>query len=446
MSLAEPKKTKDWSAEIAEETPLIVSAAESDKAQLAPSLEKLLLWEKKCRLAADSSSSIVVCGHILHICVHHQDWAALNDHVSLLCRRHAQLKKTITHVVRESIKLLDKMTDEPTRLQLIETIRTVSAGKIFVELDRARLTKRLADIQEQNGDQKQACKTLMELQVETIGSMELKEKATLLVEQLRLNMATKDWVRAEITKRKINTKKLAADENLHDLKLAFYDLALVFYKNKGEFLEIAKAHRAVFDTPQVQKDPNLSQKAFKSAVIFLVLAPFDYDKQEMLTRWKTEKILEDMPTERHILDALTTDELISWKSEDEFGCAVATWKQDDAFTEEAPKNRWDALHNSVIQHNLRVIAGYYTSVGCGRLADLLQLSEDETETHLSKMVQNKQLTCKMDRPGRVVVFGDKLDVSAQMNSWSSDVSSLLSSVQHVTHLIQKENMMHLRKK
>jgi hypothetical protein len=50
------------------------------------------------------------------------------------------------------------------------------SGKIYVENERARLTHRLAKMKEEEGDLQEAARILQELQVETYGSMERKEK------------------------------------------------------------------------------------------------------------------------------------------------------------------------------------------------------------------------------------------------------------------------------
>lgn len=50
-------------------------------------------------------------------------------------------------------------------LKLIETLRTITEGKIYVEVERARLTHRLASMQEEDGDVAGASKTMNELQV-----------------------------------------------------------------------------------------------------------------------------------------------------------------------------------------------------------------------------------------------------------------------------------------
>lgn len=48
--------------------------------------------------------------------------------------------------------------------------------QIYVEVERARLTHKLALIKEKNGDITEAASIMQELQVETYGSMEKQEK------------------------------------------------------------------------------------------------------------------------------------------------------------------------------------------------------------------------------------------------------------------------------
>ena len=53
-------------------------------------------------------------------------------------------------------------------LKLIETLRTITEGKIYVEVERARLTHRLSKMQEEDGDLTAAAKTMQELQVDLL--------------------------------------------------------------------------------------------------------------------------------------------------------------------------------------------------------------------------------------------------------------------------------------
>jgi 26S proteasome regulatory subunit N5 len=53
--------------------------------------------------------------------------------------------------------------------------------KIYVEVERARLTHKLAKMKEEEGNITEAANVIQELQVETYGSMEKREKVSAVV-------------------------------------------------------------------------------------------------------------------------------------------------------------------------------------------------------------------------------------------------------------------------
>ena len=55
----------------------------------------------------------------------------------------------------------------------------MTAGKIYVEVERARLTHKLALLKEADGDLEEAANAMQEMPVETFGSMEKKEKVVI---------------------------------------------------------------------------------------------------------------------------------------------------------------------------------------------------------------------------------------------------------------------------
>lgn len=93
-----------------------------------------------------------------------------------------------------------------SRSHLIYFYRQVTEGKIYVEVERARLTHKLAKIREDEGDITEAANIIQELQVETYGSMDKREKVELILEQMRLCLAKKDYIRTQIISKKINIK------------------------------------------------------------------------------------------------------------------------------------------------------------------------------------------------------------------------------------------------
>lgn len=109
-------------------------------------------------------------------------------------------------MVQECYGYVDQTPDKATKIKLIETLRSVTEGKIYVEVERARLTLKLAKIREEENNVSEAAKIIQELQVETYGSMEKREKVELILEQMRLCLEIKDFIRTQIISKKINTK------------------------------------------------------------------------------------------------------------------------------------------------------------------------------------------------------------------------------------------------
>lgn len=180
---------------------------------------------------------------------------------------------------------LDSAPDLETKLTTIETLRTVTEGKIFVEVERARVTKILSDIKKEQGDLKAAADILCELQVETFGSMERREKTEFILAQVALCIENDDWTQAGILSRKISTKYLSRkpkktpeqlekekkerekkrekgedipepiEDDVTDLKLQYYGQQITLAKHDDKYLDACKHYRQVLDTEAVEEDP-----------------------------------------------------------------------------------------------------------------------------------------------------------------------------------------------
>ena len=68
----------------------------------------------------------------------------------------------------------------PTCNYVYSPLNVYCLGKIYVENERARLTHRLAKIKEEEGENQEATKLMQDLQVETYGSMERREKVIII--------------------------------------------------------------------------------------------------------------------------------------------------------------------------------------------------------------------------------------------------------------------------
>lgn len=66
------------------------------------------------------------------ICKDVGDWSLLNEQVLLLSKKHGQLKQAITKMVQVVMTLLEDASSLETKLSVIETLRTVTEGKVNI--------------------------------------------------------------------------------------------------------------------------------------------------------------------------------------------------------------------------------------------------------------------------------------------------------------------------
>ena len=58
------------------------------------------------------------------------DWHLLNEQVQLLSKKHGQLKQAITKMVQVVMGFLDQTPSTEVKLSVIESLRTVTEGKV----------------------------------------------------------------------------------------------------------------------------------------------------------------------------------------------------------------------------------------------------------------------------------------------------------------------------
>lgn len=458
-------------------------------------LDMIAALEKKTRGASDLlSTSRLLMTAVLRIRmtpdVHHSDMALLSDTIQTYSKKHGQLKQAITRVVQLAMTFLhepsgsatgsiydvlgkdsltgdvdmtdvddeerqgkedDRITtlfqhgrvigwtglDENARLALIETLREVTSGKVFVEVERARVTRMYSDMMYARGDVNSAADALQELAVETFGSLGRREKVEFILEQMRLNLERGDLHRVNMFSRKINTK-FFADENNQDLKLVYYELMIRCAVRERKHLDVCKYYRALLDTPRIAADAERAADALKNAIMYLVLSPYDNEQSDLMARVEAGEGLDAVPEYRSLLKCFTTPELMRWPGIESLygpllrGTPVFAKGNADA------EHRWEQLHARVVEHNIQVVSKYYRRIRLARLAELLDLGIDDAESALADLVTKHTMHARIDRPAGVVDFSARKSDAAVLNEWSSDMGALLRTVEKVSHLVNKE--------
>lgn len=435
-------------------------------------IDGLLNLEKQMRLAADVVGTRKVALAILGVCHEAKQWALLNDQIVLLSKRRSQLKQVVTAVVQEAMGFVDALPEEQkdVKVALMKTLSTVTAGKMYVEIERARLVKKLAKMKEDEGNVKESAELMQEVAVETFGAMAKTEKIAFILEQVRLCLDHEDYMRAQILAKKINPRVFSAEAggsektkrserekqedqlsasaapdvpSLPELKRKFYELMIRYYKSSADYLEICRCYQSIYESSEVQADASLWSPVLKKICWYVVLSPHDPMQRSLLHSTSSDKKLNDLPVFKGLVKEFTNMEVIQWRL---FSSALAAEIADAEDIFGGPKGAaaLKDLQLRVIQHNILVVSKFYSRITLSRLGQLLDLPNEEAEKQLAEMAVAKSIAVRIDRPAGIISFsgGDFADNNSVLNAWSGNIGKLLELVETSCHEIHKEAMLH----
>mmetsp|Transcript_5118 Transcript_5118/g.15146 ORF Transcript_5118/g.15146 Transcript_5118/m.15146 type:complete len:435 (+) Transcript_5118:94-1398(+) len=413
--------------------------------QVQDAVDALLTCERTARLAGDIPGTTEVVVAIVKICYEAKQWTMLNDTIQLLAKRRAQLKQAIQAMVQEATKWVDEQEDKARKLELISTLRLVTEGKIYVEVERARLSLTLARMHEADGKLEEARNVLQDTQVETLGGMDKREKTEFVLEQVRLCLVTNDYMRAWIMAKKINLK-FFKDGTLDDLKVRYYQLVTQYHMHNKDTFELFRAFQSLHDTKTVKEDSLAGPEALKLTVIYLLLSPYSNEQHDQMHHVKGMKELEELPLYKRLVELFTTHEIFTYGDvsdalEAETAAAGPLGKALAQFGGTA-EHISKTMHERIVQHNIRVLSKFYKRIKMTRLAALLKISDEEAERELSDMVTTGAVYARIDRPAGVVTFKAPQEPNELLNDWSGNISKLLNLVESTCHQIHKETMVH----
>merc|ERR1712154_320981 len=199
---------------------------------------------------------------------------------------------------------------------------------------------------------------------------------------------------------------------------------------------------SIFNTPAVQADEKKWKPALTAHAIFLILAPYDNEQEDMLHKLDTleAKKLDKVPVIQDLIRIFLRKEIAAWPLVQEGEVKGHPVFQDAPH--EGGSARWDMLKKRIVQHNIKVISEYYEQIHTKRLCELIGLSDKEAEAELSELVCSKFTFAKIDRPAGTIKFGAKQTYTDRLNDWSGSISKMLDLVENTCHLIQKEQMVH----
>jgi len=164
---------------------------------------------------------------------------------------------------------------------------------MFVEREYATCTRKLVEMYEADGKVDEAVKIIQEIQIETYGSLENKEKVDFILYQMKLVLMRNDYVRCQILSKKIS-KKAIDESGLEAAKVLYYKFMVRYYIQERDLLQVSKCYQTIFNVLNKAKDQTAemrmkldptgeeTKQAFQNFVLYLLISPYDNEKVELL--------------------------------------------------------------------------------------------------------------------------------------------------------------------
>lgn len=294
----------------------------------------------------------------------------------------------------------------------------------------------------------EAARILQDVQVETYGSMDHREKVEFILYQMKVMVKKDDMIRLLIVSRKV-TEKTFKGQNLEDLRVQYYGYLSIYNRFEQDYFESAKSMKAIVDSiltgaPELSKLPAVNEfgfhfdldTVFQNLIFYTAISEYSAEKTQLLTTIQSSylTLLEKKPVLEKLVVGLLSKELIATN--------IDNWEVDRA--EIFQSNYLHAAEHKVnlkkqlVQHNVLVCSNYYERVRINRLAELSHVTPAELEEEACYMINSDFIKGKIDRVEGVIVFRRQRVDDEILDDWVKDVNNLLDLVNHTCNLIDRE--------
>jgi len=455
---------------IADDAIELAKKRSDQKESIANVVNELLVVEKKLRLAGKEPEVLKVCRAILDLIALGKHWTMLSEQVNLLSRRRAQTVKVIKEIVKIGVGMID-LAEEPDRTKLIDSFLEQVSGKIFLEIERVKLTELKTQQLVAKGEDKAASKLMQSVQIETYGTIDKEKRLDFMLEQMKLLLKVDDFIRMAVVRNKIKEKLLRAFPERCKI---YNQLSVQLFLNDENFVGISEGYwnihellRAV-DSPDKkmdvdEKEPIKEDKEakkvdevkgeeyfdsdhFNCAVVSCILAEYSEEQAKLLKKYL--KIMEDRKQEgiselisfllkvfnraepmTPIMDTLGKRGLDQELLEFELLYIGKKIRDPQLLT---------LLKTRSLQHNIRIYSLYYTQMTLDRVSEFLGVSKEEAEDVVCKMVGKDKLWARIDQLTGIIKFRKPVDNTEVLSGWTKNVDSMLDLVAKTSEMINKE--------
>lgn len=444
-------ETMALNKDFAQETAALLQEVDSKISSSSPAecIQSLLNLEKSTRHAGDSASTTKLLVKIAEVAFLSADPKFIHDQLLTASKKRGQFKSATVKMIQRAIELVaspaPSNTQRPDPISTMKEIISLTEGKIYLEVERARVTKLLATLLFQSGQVKEAMDYMLELPIETFGSMEKLEKVGIIIDQLKLAISNGELSKASIIIKKISPQTFQ-DPAFEALRHDYFSIKRTMDIYNEAFLEVVADCTAI----ALHQPCTLSQRDrvrfLDEATFFCLLASFDCKQQEMLMKLKQQQeLIDHSPKTIQLIECFTQQNMIpfqDWvRDYQEF---LFQFPQVFSLEDAEGKKRWDSICDKLVEHNLRIIAKYYSEISMVRLVQLLKCSQQKVEELLCSLVVQKAVYARINRPLGIVTFTKELQPEQVLDIWSARLGEISELLMKTSHLVAKEEML-LRK-
>lgn len=301
-------------------------------------------------------------------------------------------------------------------------LRDVIEGRIFLEEERIYITEELKRRYESSGDVESALEMVINVPVETFTMIKEGTMVNYQLEQLRLCVANRDWVRADITLKKIRKKYFENDDAVEE-KTKFHEMVVHLYLGQRKYFDASSVYHKLSNFGTVRTEyvvlssffcilatceTEMENIACKRAEMLRMLSEDKNNDEEM--RVMVRKFLSQLVLEKSVVHDVQR--------------AVSPVLDVSAYL--------DDLASAVDEHNFRIIERFYSSATVEDMSAIMQTPVEDVVRRISFMVNNGFARCKINQKTGVVGFGER--------RWSDDVVDVMDKLIRCNHLIHKERL------
>ncbi|KAM0672388.1 putative proteasome regulatory complex protein [Ordospora colligata] len=381
-------------------------------------MEALLEDERKCRIANDYEGLQKIFEKMMELCTTDEELASV---VRMLSMKRGQNKMAMKWMIGE---LFNKKKNEEGFIRFFSLIlKDVIEGKIFMEEERIYITEDLKRRYEAGNDVENAFDVVINVPVETFTMLKEFVVINYQLEQLRLCILNMDWIRADITMKKIRKKYFDTNVETVGEKVKFYELSVLLHLGQRKYFDASCIYYALSEL-----GVNVCKYVVLSSFFSILttcdsgLEDFVSKKKEMLTKLAEDK--NNSEASRKMVGMFLADMVIDKSVINEIR---------DVFCEATNTSKYlNEIVSCIDEHNFRVIAKFHSSISIQDMAMIMQTPEDDVINRISFMVNNNFVNAKIDQKTGMVDFGTR--------KWSDNVGNVLDKLIRCNHLIHKERL------